>query len=229
MHRTYGSWAGDFSIGRDGRRENGVMKPIGFHFLIGKEEGRWAQFYDTAVSCNHAAGANSWAVGIEVEGRNEQPLTDWQVRACRWVITAICNKHGIPKTYTDTGSRRRINGVLPHSLVPGSTHTDKISRADWDRIMPVDVPVLPVRPAVTMGASGRIVEILQWELGAITGRGEEIVRDGPLFALRTCHVLQDLAKILGRSDWGDCTTVTPVMWQAIDFLFLAAGHTPVTA
>lgn len=223
VHRTYGKWAGDYAIGLNGRSG----QPIGFHFLIGKAEGRWVQFYDTSTICNHAAGANSWAIGIEFEGRNEEPLTDWQIRAARWIITACCNAHNIPKTYTNTGARRRVAGVLPHSLVPGSTHTDYLTRADWDRIMPPVLPVLPTRTAVTYGQSGRLVEIMQWELAVVTGRGPEITLDGKVYGLRTTHVLQDLSRILSRPDWGNCTTVTPAMWQAIDFLYLAQGHQPI--
>ena len=68
LHRTYGSWAGDFAVGKNGRSG----QPIGFHFLVGKD-GRAVQFYDTNTVCNHAKGANMWSIGVEFEGRNEGP------------------------------------------------------------------------------------------------------------------------------------------------------------
>ena len=226
LHRTYGSWAGDYSIGKSGRGK----EPIGFHFLIGEDEGRWVQFYDTTVRCNHAAGANDWSVGVEIEGRNEDRLTDWQVRAACWILTAVTGAHNIPRTYTVDGRRRKLHGVLPHSLVPGSTHTDMVSMADWGRIFPAPPSVtLPVRPVLTLGASGPPVEWLRWELAVITGRGPEMTLDGASFGLRIVHVLQDLQRLLGKPGWGDCTTVTTDMWAAIDYLYASLGHMPVSS
>lgn len=135
LHRTYGlrgrdTYQGAYSIGRNGRDGKG----IGFHFLVGKNEGQAAQFYDTNVGAAHAKGANTWAVGVEFDGVNEDPLTDWQVRMGALIIGAVCDGHRIPRTYTLDGGRRRINGCLPHALVPGSDHTDLITLADWRRI-----------------------------------------------------------------------------------------------
>lgn len=134
LHRTFGRWAGDYSIGKNGRGG----QPIGFHFLIGKTQA--VQFYDTAVKCNHAAGANSWAVGIEFEGTNADALTDFQVATGADVIRSICAAHAIPLTYETTGPRRKVNGCLPHLLVPGSDHTDLVTAADWARMFTATPP-----------------------------------------------------------------------------------------
>lgn len=136
LHRTYGSltrdgFAGAYSIGKNGRSGVG----IGFHFLIGKNEGQVVQFYDTLTRAAHAKGANSWSIGIEFDGVNEGPLTDWQVRAGAWILACINQAHGISiDGYTTQGGRRRINGCLPHSLVPGSDHTDLVTEADFARM-----------------------------------------------------------------------------------------------
>jgi len=143
LHRTYGSWAGDSDVGRNGRAGVG----IGFHFLVGKATGRATQFYDTSIRCYHALGANSWAVGIEFEGRNDEPLTDWQIDVGALIVREVCGEHGIPLTYTVAGPRRRVAGCLPHALVPGSDHTDLISVADWERMFPPTPP--PYVPPTT--------------------------------------------------------------------------------
>lgn len=130
LHRTYGRYAGDYSVGKNGR--DGVG--IGFPVLIGKNEGQWVQFYNLNVMTAHAKGANSWAFGIEFEGKNEEPLTAWQLRAGAWCIAFMSSEFGIPLDYYSTGARRRVHGWLPHSLVPGSTHTDLITRDDWNRM-----------------------------------------------------------------------------------------------
>lgn len=230
VHRTYGRWSGDYNIGKNGRREGKTIAPIGFHFLVGKDEGQWVQFYDTEVVCNHAAGANSWAVGIEISGRNEDPLTDWQVRALRWILTAVCDHHRIQKRYTSTGSRRRLHHVMPHSLVPGSTHTDKLSDADWDRVFP---PAPPAPPALTRipfgkGARGRHVDIFHWQLAVVTGRGLDITKDNKTHGANAARVVADVARLLGRN-WGDGYNVTAEVWQVVDYLYTYNGHTPIAA
>ena len=146
LHRTYGSWLGDYHVGKRGRPDG---PGIGFHFLVGKASTRWAQFYDTTQQTGHAKGAGSWSVGLEFEGTNEEPLTDWQVAAGAHIIGAVCDHHGIPRTYYD-GPRQRVAGCLPHASVPGSDHTDRLTRADWDRIAarwaPPPTPTPPPPP-----------------------------------------------------------------------------------
>jgi hypothetical protein len=136
LHRTYGSltkdgYKGAYNIGKNGRAGVG----IGFHFLVGKNEGQWVEFYDMLTKCAHAKGANTWAIGVEFDGVNEGPLTDWQIRAGAWILAGINNAIGIPiDRYTIGGPRRKINGPLPHSLVPGSNHTDLVTEADYQKM-----------------------------------------------------------------------------------------------
>lgn len=129
LHRTYGGWAGDYSVGK--YTPNGV----GFHFLIGKSEGQWVQFCDTTSKCWHAGGwPNGLGVGLEFTGRNGEPLTDWQVRAGAWVIAAVSNAHSIPYRYYHGPRIGTFRGWLTHASVYGSDHTDMVTLADWDRM-----------------------------------------------------------------------------------------------
>lgn len=135
LHRTYGAlgkdtYKGAYSIGKNGRGGVG----IGFHFLIGKKNDQAVQFYDTTTEAAHAKGANTWAIGIEFDGVNEDVLTDWQVNTAAIILAACSDAHGIPLTYYD-GPRMRVPGVLPHASVPRSDHTDRVTRSDWERIM----------------------------------------------------------------------------------------------
>jgi hypothetical protein len=134
LHRTYGlkgrdTYNGAYSIGKNGRSGVG----IGFHFLIGKNEGQWVQFYETTTKAAHAKGANDWAVGIEFDGVNEDVLTDWQVKCGAHIISRVSAAHGIPLSYYD-GPRKRVAGWLNHASVPGSDHTDLVTTADWARM-----------------------------------------------------------------------------------------------
>lgn len=138
-HRTYGGWSGDYSVGK------GARGKIGFHFLVGKNEGQWVQFGDTSRLMYHAKGANAWSIGIEVTGVNEDVFTDWQTRACRAIVEWISATHGIPKSYVDSGRTGRRAGFIAHNAVAGSTHTDRWGD-NWTRVMGGNVPAPP--PAV---------------------------------------------------------------------------------
>lgn len=131
LHRTYGSWNGDYSVGV------GTGRPgIGFHFLIGKKDGNWVQFYDTRTKCSHCAGANSWSVGIEFEGTDADVLTDWQVRAGGDVIRFLSNDVGVPLDAFYEGPRKgQSREFRGHKTVEGSDHTDAVTRSDFDRMV----------------------------------------------------------------------------------------------
>lgn len=194
LHRTYGSWPGDYAIGRNGRGG----EPIGFHFLIGKNEGEWVQFYDTSVVCNHAAGANSWAVGIEISGRNEDPLTAWQRRALRVILDAVLPAHGIPRTYTTAGRRRKINGCLPHSLVPGSDHTDLVTEAGWAATMGA-----PTGPPASWGDTARtnLTQLLEDNVPAYFLVTDDPTTKGDLPKGAVIRVTADTWAHLTPDDW----------------------------
>jgi hypothetical protein len=163
LHRTYGTLNGDgfksaYSIGKNGRSGLG----IGFHFLIGKSEGQWVQFYDTGIKAAHAKGANAWAIGIEFDGVNEGPLTDWQVKAGAWIIAVLTKEAGIPCTYYE-GPRKQVTGFLSHVSVPTSNHTDRVTREDWDRMMayvnPSNQELAPAPVTAPTGAGADLVAI----------------------------------------------------------------------
>lgn len=128
LHRTYGNWAGDLAVGL------GSRAPIGFHLLVGPGDGQWVQFAPLTRLCYHAKGANSWAFGVEVTGRNEDPFTDWQVRACAHIIRESSIGLGIPLTYYDSGRMGQRRGFVAHNAVAGSDHTDRWGD-NWSRVL----------------------------------------------------------------------------------------------
>ena len=188
LHRTYGTLDGDgfrsaYNIGKNGRGGVG----IGFHFLIGKNEKQWVQFYDTGVEAAHAKGANSWAIGIEFDGVNEGPLTEWQVKAGAWIIAVLTTEAGIPCTYYE-GPRKRVTGFLSHVSVPTSTHTDRITREDWDRMMvyvkpdqapepapePAPTPPPAVAPNVDLAAIAAGIDLATKHIVKLGSSGTEV-------------------------------------------------------
>lgn len=129
-HRTLGNWAGDLSV------LTRIRVPS-CHYLVGKLEGQWGQLVPNGVVANHAAGANSYALGIEVSGQNGEPMTPWQLTACsrivNWLITS-----GIPKNrYRGTERVSRWDGFIDHAFVacaPKDEHHDYWNPRDWDTI-----------------------------------------------------------------------------------------------
>ena len=217
LHRTYGTLNGDGFASATSVAQTGRGQGIGFHFLVGKRDGQWAQFYDTTTLCWHANNANGWAVGIEFDGVNEGPLTAWQVRAGAWIIGAVCDAHRIPRTYTSTGPRRRVAGCLPHLLAPGGTHTDMVTQADWGRIVSAwDVgPPAPPPPSAPAPGTSPALPVQEDDM---------ILRDtesGAIWAVSATHMHH-----LSPPEWDKRAAVekvTPFPVPPLYLLALAAG------
>jgi hypothetical protein len=137
LHRTYGSWNGDYSVGVGTGREG-----IGFHFLVGKADGNVVQFYDTKTKCSHAKGANSWSVGIEFEGKNEEALTENQIHWGGHIVRWLSGDVGIPLTaYYDGPRKGQSSEYRGHRTVADSDHSDYITKSDFDKmVMGADIP-----------------------------------------------------------------------------------------
>jgi len=158
-HRTYGAWGGDYSVGKQGI----------FHFLIGKNDGNWVQFAPTDVVQYHCNGANFTAVGIEIEGTNEDDLTPWQSARLGDVLQWLHATHGIPLDYLDPNSVApasvhvndgNFRGVISHVSVmtdDGSQqHTDEISVAAFNAAVNAQPAPAPPAPR-TQGSKMEII------------------------------------------------------------------------
>lgn len=138
LHRTYGYWPGDYSVGKQGI----------FQFLIGKADGNWVQFAPSEDCQWHCNGANRYAVGIELEGTNDDPLTDWQAARLGDVLRWVNATHGVPLEYLDPFgvapasvwvNSGNFRGVISHVSVKtddgSSQHGDFILPADFQRAL----------------------------------------------------------------------------------------------
>lgn len=156
MHRTIGSWGGDYSVLSRARVPS-------VHFLVGQSEGQWVQFWDTNWTAAHAAGANEYAVGIEFSGQNGERLTDWQLRAGAAIVHWLNAVHGIPYRWLADGEGRvgYWNGFLNHSNVATSaqyTHYDFIYTDEFWR-MASGAPPPPVsQPRANTGVLGMEIQ-----------------------------------------------------------------------
>jgi hypothetical protein len=134
MHRTIGRWGGDQAV-----LERSRVPSV--HFLVGQADGQWWQYYDTTTTTAHAAGANSYAVGIEFSGQNSdlEELTRWQIQAGAHIVRELNRVHQIPLVFLESGPRvAEFRGFLNHSNVetePQYTHHDFITKDAWDRMV----------------------------------------------------------------------------------------------
>lgn len=147
LHRTYGGWPGDYSVGKQGI----------FQFLIGKEDGQYVQFMSTTSVAWHCNGSNFRSVGVELTGTNEDRLTDWQVTKLGELLRYMHAEHGIPLSYQDpittppasiSVNHSNFTGVIAHVSVAtddGSTqHGDYVTVPDYLRALgkPPPTPAL---------------------------------------------------------------------------------------
>lgn len=82
---------------------------------------------------------------------------------------------------------------------------------------------LPVRQSLAIGAKGRLVEIAQWELAAVSGA--QFPFENGIYWGYLKQGIANLGKVLGKG-W-DGNFIGPDQWAAIDFLYLSKGHQPV--
>lgn len=152
LHRTYGYWPGDYAV----IRNNSLCQ-----FLIGKDPGNWVQFMDSTAVAYHCNGANFRAVGIELEGTNDDPLTDWQAARLGDVLRFLSAEHGIPLDFLDPNSvpaasvsvnHSGFRGVICHVSVAtddgSSQHSDEVSVADFQRALGTPAPTPTPTPLV---------------------------------------------------------------------------------
>jgi hypothetical protein len=137
LHRTYGGWSGDYSVGKN----QGL-----FQFLVGQDDGQWVQFADTNRVSYHCNGANFKSFGIELTGTNEDVLTPWQVARLGEILHWAHDTHGIPLDYLDPGSTPpasvhvnsgSFSGVISHVSVQtddgSAQHSDLVTVEDFNR------------------------------------------------------------------------------------------------
>lgn len=158
-HRTIGSWAGDYSVLSRGRVPS-------VHFLIGQAFGQWVQFLPINTTAAHAAGANTWAVGIEFSGQNGEPLTEWQLAAGR-VVHQFLIANGIRPVFYMGGLHTASywQGFLNHAQVatsPQYQHYDFINFFPEFLAMVADAPSAPAAPQTnTSGVSDSVIYCLE--------------------------------------------------------------------
>lgn len=104
---------------------------VGAHFGVGKR-GRTVQWADTRSLVYHAAGANTYGIGVEQAGSASYSRARWllrlgQRRAVAKLIARLCKHHGL--------GRPSRHNVRPHSDFPLGGHHDPGKGYPLDRVI----------------------------------------------------------------------------------------------
>ncbi len=152
LHRTAGHFdTGDYAVGKWGNYRGRSHKgsSLGYHFLIGKNDGEVIQFCSIK---RHVAHVRKWSrsyVGIEFSGdigqyrdgyKHGEDLTTWQINTGVKVIKWITKQLNIPRVeVTHQSSMFKLNtvfnGLVGHRDLSGNTHADSPNKGDWKKIM----------------------------------------------------------------------------------------------
>lgn len=226
LHRTIGRWASDYRIGKTG----GAQGFTSFHFLVGHEPGQWVQFAPIDVICNHAAGANGWAFGVEISGQQDEDLTPWQIEAVGRIIAWAQREWGLPTIkYTGTDRISKHTGWIDHRHIaapPGTAHADGLSNDAWfdvsayaasinnDQIPTPEPSTVPTQtgPLLRRGATGDDVVRLQ---NALYIAGHDPGKADGIFGPKTERAVRDFQAqyallvdgVVGPKTWAALPTV----------------------
>ncbi|OPZ65805.1 MAG: hypothetical protein BWY85_00295 [Firmicutes bacterium ADurb.Bin506] len=190
----------------------------GFNFVKGTCWG----YNNRPVRGTRTASDHSWGIAVDInataypQGQSRKVPPTWLVR----LFEAYHFEWG--------GLWRNPD---PMHFAYGKTRNDAqrasaLIRLSNSQPTPAPAPApspLPVRPRVVLGNTGRHVEILQWELAAISGatfpEGTGTYRNS------TVQAVANLGRIMGRN-W-DGYAVDTDIWSVIDFLYMTKGLPPV--
>ena len=149
LHRTIGSWPGDYSVGKHRSHDEGT-----FQWLVGPEPGQWVQFFPCDRFASHAYGSNEAGPGIEISGQNGEPLTDWQIDALGQILRFLVDEWGVSPTFTEGDPRVQYDtagpsGFVTHnnvfSDIPKYTHHDYITADEFTRAIGGATPASPLK------------------------------------------------------------------------------------
>ena len=201
----------------------------GYRFQKGPRDVRddWG-YANRPISGTRVASEHSWGLAVDIDaqdypqGQRRRVPPAWLIelfRSYRWEWGGNWS-YADPMHFEFTGTRNDAKRMV--AMLAGSppVHVPPV-------VAPVPLPpkVLPVRSQISVGASGRLVEILQWELAYISGT--QFPGEHGVYLGMVRDAVRNLGKILGKS-W-DGSYVGPDQWAAIDYLYLKGGHEPVVS
>lgn len=177
----------------------------------------------TRVPSNH-----SWGLGIDIDAQ-QYPQGQRRKVPPLWVrqVFALCGFAWGGTWDNPDPMHFEYQGTLQEARAAVA----RLNSAGVPAPTPDPVPTLPprqapIRQALTFGATGRMVEIAQWELAAATGYQfpQEVIGT---YGLHLAQAIQNLGRVV-KQPW-DGKFIGPDQWKMIDFMYVGKGHEPVLA
>ncbi|WP_084156825.1 N-acetylmuramoyl-L-alanine amidase [Haladaptatus cibarius] len=109
---------------------------VSAHYTVSESGYEYQSVSDQNIAW-HAGGSNynTYSVGIEHGGYVSGTYEDAQYRASAKLASWLCDQYGVPKQHPSNVPYDAANpangGIIAHSQVPESTHTDPGSNWDW--------------------------------------------------------------------------------------------------
>ncbi|NEU58644.1 N-acetylmuramoyl-L-alanine amidase [Halorussus sp. MSC15.2] len=113
---------------------------VSAHYTVSEGGHKYQSVSDINIAW-HAGGSNynTYSVGIEHGGYVSETYEDAQYRASAKLTSWLCDQYGVPKQHPSSvpyDAKNPANGgVIAHSQVPESTHTDPGANWDWGYYM----------------------------------------------------------------------------------------------
>ena len=110
---------------------------VSAHYTIAQDGYKYQSVSDINIAW-HAGGSNynTYSVGLEHGGYVSGTYEDAQYRSSAELVSWLCDQYGVPKQHPSSVPYDAANpangGIIAHSQVPESTHTDPGSNWDWD-------------------------------------------------------------------------------------------------
>ena len=110
---------------------------VSAHYTVAQDGYKYQSVSDINIAW-HAGGSNynTYSVGIEHGGYVSGSYEDAQYRNSAKLASWLCDQYGVPKQHPSNVPYDAANpangGIIAHSQVPESTHTDPGDNWDWD-------------------------------------------------------------------------------------------------
>jgi hypothetical protein len=115
LHIAEGTYRGTIAwqLNPDQRYSSGQSVTTCSTWIVGKEQGEWAQMVDSGrIAWCQRDGSRTW-LSIELAGYAPNPPTAWQIEACAQLLAWAHQTHGIPVAIADHPGER---GLGHHSM-----------------------------------------------------------------------------------------------------------------
>lgn len=202
----------------------------GYKFDYGKGDvdDDWG-YNNRPIANSRTASNHSWGLAVDIDAQ-DYPQGQRRKNPPTWLIQLFAQykwgwggaySYADPMHFEFEGTRNEAQRM---SAMIRANGNNVPSPAPTPPPAPQPEPrKLPVRQQIDIGYKGRLAEIAQWELAVATGA--KFPTQAGIYWSELRDAVVNLGKVLGKGWNGQI--IGPDQWEAIDFLYLRAGHEPI--